>query len=110
MAIRVIEEKCIGCEICAKACPFDAINMIDKKAVIKDNCTICGVCVEECPVEAIEKEIEEEQSATDISQYKGVWVFTEQREGNLLGVSIELLGEGRKIADRLGVELTGVLL
>lgn len=110
MAIRVIEEKCIGCEICAKACPFDAINMVDKKAVIKDNCTICGVCVEECPVEAIKKESEEEQSSTDISQYKGVWVFAEQREGNLLGVSIELIGEGRKIADKLGVELTAVLL
>lgn len=110
MAIRVIEEKCIGCEICAKACPFDAINMVDKKAVIKDNCTICGVCVEECPVEAIEKESEEEQSSTDISKYKGVWVFAEQREGNLLGVSIELIGEGRKIADKLGVELSAVLL
>ncbi|NLY66814.1 MAG: electron transfer flavoprotein subunit alpha/FixB family protein [Tissierellia bacterium] len=42
--------------------------------------------------------------------HKGVWVFAEQREGNLLNVGLELLGEGRKIADKLGVELTAVLL
>lgn len=46
----------------------------------------------------------------NILAHKGVWVFAEQREGNLLNVGLELLGEGRKIADKLGVELTAVLL
>lgn len=46
----------------------------------------------------------------NISDYKGVWVFAEQREGQLQKVSLELLGEGRKIADKLGVKLTAVLL
>ena len=45
-----------------------------------------------------------------IEQYKGVWVFAEQRDGELLNVAIELVGEGRKIADELEVELTAVLL
>ena len=109
MAVRVIEEKCIGCSICQKNCPFDAISMENDKAVIKDNCTACGACVEVCPVNAIEKQ-EEERSGVDISLYKGVWVFAEQREGKLLNVAVELMGEGRKIADKLGVELTAVLL
>jgi len=109
MAVRVIEEKCIGCSICKNNCPFDAIKMDNNKAVIMDNCTSCGACVEVCPVKAIEKE-EEEKAGVDISAYKGVWVFAEQREGKLLNVAIELLGEGRKIADKLGVELTAVLL
>ena len=46
----------------------------------------------------------------NIADYKGVWVFAEQREGQLQKVSLELLGEGRKIADKLGVKFTAVLL
>ncbi len=46
----------------------------------------------------------------NISDYKGVWVFAEQREGELQKVSLELLGEGRRLADELGVKLTAVLL
>lgn len=109
MAIKVISEKCVGCGVCVDKCPFDAIEMVDNKPVIKDNCTLCGACIEACPVDAIEKE-EVEKKGVDISQYKGVWVFAEQREGELLNVAVELLGEGRKIADKLGVELTAVLL
>ena len=45
-----------------------------------------------------------------IDQYKGVWVFAEQRQGQLLNVAIELIGEGRKIADELETDLTAVLL
>ncbi len=46
----------------------------------------------------------------NIADYKGVWVFAEQREGQLQKVSLELLGEGRKVADKLGVKLTALLL
>lgn len=45
-----------------------------------------------------------------IADYRGVWVFAEQREGELQKVSLELLGEGRKIADKLGVKLIALLL
>jgi electron transfer flavoprotein alpha subunit len=43
-------------------------------------------------------------------EYRGVWVFSEQREGNMQKVSLELLGKGREIADKLGEKLTAVLL
>ncbi len=46
----------------------------------------------------------------DLSQYKNVWVFAEQRQGKLMNVAIELLGEGRKLADDLGCELCAILL
>ncbi len=42
--------------------------------------------------------------------YKGVWVFIEHERGTAHPVSWELLGEGRKLADRLGVELAGVVM
>lgn len=48
--------------------------------------------------------------AVDVDLYRGVWVFAEQREGELLNVAIELIGEGRKIADTLEVPLTAILL
>jgi len=45
-----------------------------------------------------------------LAAYKGVWVFIEHERGHIHPVSWELLGEGRKLADQLGVELAGVLL
>ncbi|MBK1810508.1 electron transfer flavoprotein subunit alpha/FixB family protein [Clostridium sp. YIM B02505] len=46
----------------------------------------------------------------NIADFKGVWVFAEQRNGELQKVSLELLGEGRTIADKLGVKLTALLI
>ena len=42
--------------------------------------------------------------------YRHVWVFVEYEHGAIHPVSLELLGEGRKLAEKLGVELAGVLL
>ena len=42
--------------------------------------------------------------------YKHVWVFIEMERGIVHPVSFELLGAGRKLADKLGVELAGVVL
>ena len=39
-----------------------------------------------------------------------VWVFAEQEDGRLSGISFELLGKGRELADRLGVPLAAVLM
>lgn len=46
----------------------------------------------------------------DFSQWKGVWVITEQRGGKTMNVSLELLGEGRKLADKIGTSLTAIVL
>ena len=108
MAVNVIKEKCKGCSICVKNCPFDAITMENKLAVIGTACTGCGVCVEKCPFKAIEK-VEEEKEEKDLSAYKGVWVFAEQRDGKIMPVVIELLGEGKKLAAEVGCELCAVL-
>lgn len=45
----------------------------------------------------------------NIADYKGVMVFIEQREGHIENVSLELLGKGREIADRLETTLTAFL-
>ena len=42
--------------------------------------------------------------------HRGVWVFIEQNEAGIEGVSLELLGAGRTLADKLDVPLAGILL
>ena len=49
-------------------------------------------------------------NSKDTAAFKGVWVFCEQRDGVILGTGYQLLSEGRKLANDLGVELCGVLL
>ncbi|QYR21823.1 electron transfer flavoprotein subunit alpha/FixB family protein [Paenibacillus sp. sptzw28] len=42
--------------------------------------------------------------------YRGVWVFMEVKDGQIAPVSLELLGAGRRLADKRGTELAGVLI
>ncbi|MBU9721755.1 MULTISPECIES: electron transfer flavoprotein subunit alpha/FixB family protein [Bacillaceae] len=46
----------------------------------------------------------------NMEEYRGVWVFIEQRNGELVDVGLELLGAGRDLADKLEVDLCGILL
>lgn len=108
MSIQIIIDKCTGCEKCVPACPFGAIEVKDEKAKILENCNFCGACVEFCPFEAILLS-KEEKAVEGLEDYTGVWVFAEQREGKLQPVGLELLGEGRRLADTLGEELDAVL-
>ena len=121
MSIRIVEEKCVGCTLCVKACPFAAITMEDesedvgkkkpKIAVIDlDKCNLCGACVPVCKFDAIEIKKEEAKKKTeDISLYKNIWVFAEQRNGEMHPVSYELLTEARKLAQDLNCEVCSVL-
>ena len=49
------ENECIGCTVCIKACPVDAILGAAKNlhVVISSECTGCELCVEPCPVDCI---------------------------------------------------------
>lgn len=109
-SIKIITEKCIGCKLCVKACPFNAIAVEDKKATILDNCTLCGACVSSCKFNAIDFQKDEVKGTDDIDSYRGVWVFGEQKSGKPVNVAFELLGAGRKLADQLNVPLSAVLI
>lgn len=108
--IQVILEKCVGCTLCVRTCPFGAIKMADKKAVIDlTKCTLCGACAEACKFKAITID-KNDALKKDFSDYKNVWVFCEQKQGKIQSISYELLGKGRELADKLGVRLCGLLL
>ncbi len=106
--IRVDLEKCNGCGECIPSCSFSALEMKDEKVRILATCTLCGACVDACSEEAII--LEKEEKEVDLSSYRGVWVFAEQRQGQIMPVTYELLGEGRKLADDLEEEFSLVLL
>ncbi len=110
MSVRVISDKCSACETCVTACPFGAIEMRDGKAFITEACTMCGACVEVCEFKAIERLEETARPAADLSAFKGVWVFAEQHKGEIASVALELLGEGRKLADKRKTELSAVFI
>jgi len=56
---RIIPEKCVGCLLCIKACPQEAIEGELKKVHIIDQseCVHCGICFEACPpkIAAVER-------------------------------------------------------
>ena len=109
MAVRLLVENCTGCKLCLRACPYGAIDMVEGKARFNDHCTQCGACASSCKFGAIVLEVAFRRDV-DVAQYRGLWVVAEHLHGHLRRGAYELLGEGRRLAERLGVELAAVLL
>ncbi len=109
MAILVDLELCTGCARCLRACPYEALELAQGKALVNDRCTLCGTCLEACPEEALSSDAVE-KPIPDFSAHSGVWVLAEHREGRLHPVSLELLGRARGLARDLGQEVAALLL
>ncbi|MDD5066610.1 MAG: electron transfer flavoprotein subunit alpha [bacterium] len=109
MEIIIDAEKCTGCTICSKRCPFAIIKMENRLAVIGQGCTFCGVCVEACPFSAITI-YKDQEKHVDLSAYKGIMVFGEVRDKKFANVALELISKAREIADQIKTHVITVIL
>ena len=134
---RLLEGRCIACGArCESSCPVNCITMNDagEPIIQTEKCIGCVKCVKICPASALEMfftpeelallaeldqtgsapaEEQDEEAATQArlqAGYRGVWVFVEQSDGEPAKVSWELLGKGRELADKLGVELCALVI
>ncbi|MGA2142282.1 MAG: FAD-binding protein [Brevinematales bacterium] len=89
-AIEIKKEKCMGCDACYQACSYHAIeNTSGLPLINKSQCTMCGACVSACPYQAITR-LELQQA--DTSEYSGICVYAEHRNGALSSIVPELIG------------------
>jgi electron transfer flavoprotein alpha subunit/NAD-dependent dihydropyrimidine dehydrogenase PreA subunit len=109
MTIWIESDLCDGCRRCLKACPYDAIAIGDGKASVQDRCTSCGACLAVCKNEAIRTDATPKE-IPDFCDYKGVWVYAEQRDGVLAKVTFELLGVAQNLAEKRNQKVSAVLL
>ncbi|MBN1375660.1 MAG: electron transfer flavoprotein subunit alpha [Dehalococcoidia bacterium] len=133
---RLLVNKCISCGArCQAVCPKHCIEMNDEDQPIIDisRCTGCRKCLKACPSEAIEIYFTPEQQkildeiarqghtvehepdkvvdrAEGHEDYRGVWVFVEQVDGEPAAVAWELLGVGAALAKQLHVDLCAVIV
>jgi electron transfer flavoprotein alpha subunit/NAD-dependent dihydropyrimidine dehydrogenase PreA subunit len=107
--VWIIEEKCTGCGLCVRACPYGGVVVEDKLARLTERCTFCGACLDSCKFEAMSSDLGAEP-APDFSGYRGVWVVAESRRGELHPVTLELLGEARRLAGDLGEDVATALI
>jgi len=52
----IIDENCVGCRLCEKACPVEAITFMGKKKPVvldQSKCINCGICKDVCKLEAV---------------------------------------------------------
>ena len=49
-------------------------------------------------------------NAEELAKYKGVYVFAQQVDNKLSGISFELIGEGKRLAEKLDTDVTAVLI
>lgn len=101
-------EKCTLCGKCVDVCPFGALKMEKQGVAVEDSCRMCGLCVRQCPEGAIR--FEQRAQEVDKSQWRDFLIFAEQEQGEIHPVVYELIGEARKMADKVGFQVNCLIV
>lgn len=113
--------KCEECQDCIPVCPTEAISLPNP---VKAKKADPAPAVEEKKSETVPAAAAESSSAASAAEVKpatqertdkfadheGVWVYIDHMDGEIAGVSLELLGAGRRLADKMNAPLAGFLL
>jgi electron transfer flavoprotein alpha subunit len=117
--IRVIVQNCVGCSLCVKSCPYDAITLsgpvgarLDKPTAVIDlgTCTLCGACVEACKRYQAIVITRRTFKGQDVQQYSGIAILAEHRLGKLGSVVPEIIGAARELQKDLSSPVSAVLV
>ncbi len=109
MKVWIDKDKCTGCELCIKSCPYNAIEIVEQIAMLNERCTGCGACLDSCKQGAVLSDLKEVEEI-NLSGYGNIWIFAEQRDRVLNKGSLELLGCGHELGKILGEEVCAILL
>lgn len=89
--IKIDEEKCVGCGLCAAACHEGAIGMVDGKAKLlrEDYCDGLGDCLPACPVDAISFEMREAPAYDEAAVLAAKAEKEKKRKEQMVSVTVE---------------------
>ncbi|MDO4491096.1 MAG: electron transfer flavoprotein subunit alpha [Lachnospiraceae bacterium] len=106
--IRFNAARCTLCGSCIEKCPFGALSMTESGIAVNDACRMCGVCVRSCRESAISFE----QKAGEINkeEWRDFLIYVEQERGDIHPVAYELIGEARKMAEKVDYRVNCVLV
>jgi ferredoxin len=65
MRLKIDQQKCIGCGICAEGCLAGLLSVKNCKSYVKEGCNLCGNCVNLCIVSAISIENDDAPAPSD---------------------------------------------
>lgn len=109
--LEIKRDACTGCGLCIDACPFGALSLDGERIItVSEACTGCGACVPVCPTAALSLPEVEKKSVPDLNSYQGVWVWVEQNNGRASSISWEMIGEGKRLAEKRRTMLTACVL
>ena len=100
--------RCDLCGKCMERCPFGALRMERDGITVNEKCRMCSVCVKTCPQRAIR--FEQVAKSFDKDKWKGILVYAEQENGAVHPVVYELIGEARKLAAKVGYDVSCVMV
>ncbi len=91
-------KRCTLCRTCVEKCPFGSLSVGQSQIVADETCRMCGVCVKICPEKALtftQKAISDQKVK---EQYQGILVYAQQELGKLHPITLELIGEAKRLA------------
>ncbi len=101
-------ERCDLCGKCIRSCPFGVLSMGETSIEVNENCRMCGACVRACPNKAIY--FEQKANSVDKSAWNDFLIYVEQERGEIHPVAFELIGEAKKMAQKVQYQVKCVIV